>query len=40
MYGSVLQKQHKDGLVERRGGNLRLTARGLDLANLVMEEYL
>ena len=40
VYGSVLQKQQKDGLVERRGGNLRLTARGLDLANLVMEEYL
>ena len=40
VYGSVLQKQQSEGLLEKSGGRLRLTERGLDLANLVMEEYL
>lgn len=42
MYGAVIEKNERDGLLEYRDGGKRLvlTERGLDLANYVMAQFL
>lgn len=40
IYGAVIEKNRKDGLLEYRGRFLALTERGLDLANYVMAQFL
>ncbi|MDO4488739.1 MAG: radical SAM family heme chaperone HemW [Eubacteriales bacterium] len=39
VYGGVLKKYEETGLIERPERSIRLTDRGLDLANLVMGEF-
>lgn len=40
VYGTVLQKMKKQGLLEREGDRIFLTHRGLDVSNYVMSEFL
>ncbi len=40
IYGEVLQKHITDGLLKRENGQIALTARGLDLSNVVMADFL
>lgn len=40
VYGAVLEEQCGLGLLERKDGWIRLTARGVDLSNMVMAEFL
>lgn len=42
IYGQVIEKNKKDGLLEERGGGRRLalTERGMDLSNYVMAQFL
>lgn len=40
IYGSVLKQQCSLGLLERKDGWIRLTAKGVDLSNMVMAEFL
>ncbi len=39
IYGDVLEKHCKDGLLMRKGGRIFLSARGLDLSNYVMADF-
>ena len=39
-FGPVLDRHLRDGLLQRRGGRIALTARGLSLANVVMRDFL
>ena len=40
VYGGVLKKYCADGLLKREGDRIALTARGLDLSNTVMADFL
>ena len=40
VYGEVLRKHCDDGLLKRENGKIALTARGLDLSNVVMADFL
>lgn len=40
LYGEVLRKHCTDGLLVRKEGRIALTARGLDLSNVVMADFL
>ncbi len=40
VYGEVLRKHCADGLLKREDGRIALTARGLDLSNAVMADFL
>lgn len=40
VYGSVLKRMSRQGLLVRRDGRVRLTERGLDVSNYVMAEFL
>lgn len=40
VYGTQIQKQVSLGLLERQDGRIRLTARGIDVSNAVMAEFL
>lgn len=40
VYLSILEKHRKDGLLEEQDGWVRLTKRGMDLANCVMADFL
>ncbi len=40
VYGPVLRKHCADGLLRREGGRIALTARGMDLSNVVMADFL
>ena len=40
VYGSVLERLAKEGLLIRQDGNIRLTKRGVNLSNYVMAEFL
>lgn len=40
VYGSVINKHLAQGLLERRHGWIRLTEQGMDLANVVMSDFL
>lgn len=40
VYGDVIEKNRRDGLLEYQGSFLALTERGLDLANYVMAQFL
>ena len=40
VYGSVLERLSKEGLLIRQDGNIRLTKRGVSLSNYVMAEFL
>lgn len=39
-YETVLERQLRLGLLEKRDGRIRLTPRGMDLSNMVMAEFL
>ena len=38
-YETVLERQLRLGLLEKRDGRIRLTPRGMDLSNMVMAEF-
>ena len=38
-YSTILEKLNHEGLIEVNGSNIRLTNKGIDLANLVWEEF-
>lgn len=40
IYGEVLGKMYRDGLLEQSGDYVRLTERGIDVSNYVMSEFL
>ena len=40
VYGEAICKNETYGLLLRRNGRLRLTERGLDLANMVMADFI
>lgn len=40
VYGPVLDKSEKEGLLEYKAGNYRLTDRGIDISNYVMSRFL
>lgn len=40
IYGDTLNKWQREGLLQRENGNIFLTARGINYANLVMAEFL
>jgi len=40
IYGAVLKKMEKQGLLQKTGDRIALTHRGLDVANYVMSEFL
>lgn len=40
IYGAVLGKMYRDGLLEECGDYVRLTERGIDVSNYVMSEFL
>ena len=40
VYGSVIDKYIKMGLLEEAGDNLRLSDKGLDVSNTVMADFL
>jgi oxygen-independent coproporphyrinogen-3 oxidase len=40
VYGPVIQKFLKIGLLEWQSGRLRLTEHGMDVSNIVMREFL
>lgn len=39
-YSTILEKLNHEGLIEVNGNNIRLTNKGIDLANLVWEEFI
>ena len=39
-YGAVIQKHLRSGLLERAGDRIRLSRRGISLANVVMADFL
>ena len=40
VYGNVLKKMYKLGLMEEAGDHVRLTEQGIDVSNAVMCEFL
>jgi oxygen-independent coproporphyrinogen-3 oxidase len=40
IYGSITQKHINDGLLEKKGENIRLTELGMDVCNVVMSSYI
>ena len=40
IYGDVLKKLEKYGLVVREGGRVRLTKQGIDVSNVALAEFL
>lgn len=40
IYGPVLEKSEKEGVLEHRDGNYRLTNRGIDISNYVMSRFI
>lgn len=40
VYGDVLKRMYRDGLMEEYGDYVRLTQRGIDVSNYVMSEFL
>ena len=40
IYGEVIRRNIRDGLLADEGGRIYLTARGLDLSNYVMAQFL
>jgi oxygen-independent coproporphyrinogen-3 oxidase len=40
IYGDVIRKYIENGLLERGDDRIALTERGLDVSNVVMEEFL
>lgn len=40
VYGEVLEKNYRDGLLKRKDGRIFLTSRGLDLSNYVSAQFL
>ena len=39
VYGSVIKKHEKEGLLVCENGRIRLTKRGLDVSNYVMADF-
>jgi oxygen-independent coproporphyrinogen-3 oxidase len=40
VYGDVIRKQTEQGMLERSGGRLFFTERGVDISNTLMAEYM
>ena len=40
VYGEVIEKNQKLGLLVRKNGRIFLTEKGMDLANLVMSDFI